>query len=276
MGCPYQSLHIPPRLPADRQPGPRCVQKVALTALTFVLATPADALTCLEHPYVQPAHPVTADIAAVRIALAPFGSLLASLDATRPLICASDAPSEALGTFGADDNRITVDATLPPPKRVAVLLHEIRHLDQNLRGICPASTLTMRENARAMFALEADAMAVTHLIAWSSLERGSTDLFDTLRSSIETADIAAAFETSITETNDPALATAAAFDAWYASDARRERYYISTCMAYLDRKEAEDSLAGTAPLTTDFLTHICNLPDQTSYPCSEPDNPIPR
>ena len=134
----------------------------------------------------------------------------------------------------------------------------------------------MRENARAMFALEADAMAVTHLIAWSSLERGSTDLFDTLRSSIETADIAAAFETSITETNDPALATAAAFDAWYASDARRERYYISTCMAYLDRKEAEGSLAGTAPLTTDFLTHICNLPDQTSYPCSEPDNPIPR
>ena len=252
--------------------------RVFLTALTLLPAVPAHAAQsdCLDHPYDAPGASLADDIAAARKALAPFDSLLTSLDTARPLICADDAPSEALGTFGADDNRITVDATLPPPKRVAVLLHEIRHLDQNLRGICPATTLTMRENARAMFALEADAMAVTHLIAWSSLDLGAPDIFDALRAAPETADIAAAFEKAMTQTNDPALATAAAFDAWYASDARRERYYVSTCMAYLDRVEAEDSLAKTAPLTADFLDHVCHLPDQTSYPCLEPDRPIPR
>ena len=80
----------------------------------------------------------------------------------------------------------------------------------------------------------------------------------------------------MTETRDPALATAAAFDAWYASDVRRERYYISTCMAYLDRMESEASLGGSTPLPADFLSHICYLPGQARYPCAEPDNVIPR
>ena len=159
---------------------------------------------------------------------------------------------------------------------MAVLIHEVRHLEQNLRGICPAATLTMRENARAMFALEADAMAVAHLVAWSSPENGNLELFKALLNSPETQDIAAAFEASIAKTQDAALATAAAFDAWYASESRLERYYVSTCMAYLDRLESENTFAGTAPLSADFLTHVCNLPDQTSYPCVEPDHPIPR
>jgi hypothetical protein len=247
-------------------------------ALLLAVLTSAHAAQtgCLEYPYDAPGDPLASDIAAARKALTPFKSLLTSLDAARPVICATDAPSEALGTFGADENRITIGATLAQPKRIAVLLHEIRHLDQNLRGICPATTLSMRENARAMFALEADAMAVMHLIAWSNLDVGSPEIFDALRAAPETSDIAAAFENAMAETNDPALATAAAFDAWYASDARRERYYVSTCMAYLDRLEAEDSLAGTAPLTADFLDHVCHLPDQSSYPCQEPDRPIPR
>lgn len=253
------------------------MQKLTLTLLTALLLAPgAQAAVCLDHPYDAPGQPLAADIAAVRAALAPFDNLLATLDTVRPRICASDDPSETLGTFGVEDNEITVDAALTQPKRVAVLLHEIRHLDQWLRGICPATTLSMRENARAVFALEADAMAVTHLIAWASLESDRPAIFDTLRTSAETGDIALAFEAAMSATRDPAMATAAAFDAWYASDARRERYYVSTCMSYLDRKESENAIAGTAPLSADFLSHVCHLPDQTSYPCEEPEQPIPR
>ena len=236
----------------------------------------AHAEICLDYPYTASATPLATDIADLWSALDPFPTLLDSLDTARPSICATVTPSPALGTFGAAENEITVDAALPAPKRVAVLIHEARHLEQNLRGICPATTLTMRDNARAMFALEADAMAVTHLVAWRSLADGMPAIFDALRTATETRDIAAAFEATIIATADPAAATAAAFDAWYASDVRRERYYVSTCMAYLDRLESRKILAGTAPLSADFLTHVCNLPDRTSYPCVEPDRPIPR
>lgn len=247
---------------------------IALAASAFAFAAQAD--TCLEYPYMAPDTALAADIATARTALQPFPGLLDALDTERPRICATVQPSAALGTFGADDNEITVDATLPAPKRIAVLLHEIRHLEQNLRGICPATTLTMRDNARAMFALEADAMAVAHLVAWSLGEQGDPQVFEALLTGPETSDIATAFQTTFLETEDPATATAAAFDAWYASDARRERYYVSTCMAYLDRLETDNAFAGTSPLSADFLTHVCNLSDQTSYPCAEPDHPIPR
>lgn len=250
--------------------------KFALALLTIVSAVSARAGECLEHPYAAPGHPLAADMAAVRTALSSFPALGAALDTARPRICATEAPSEALGTFGAETNRISVDATLPGPKRIAVLIHEIRHLEQNLRGICPAATLSMRDNARAMFALEADAMAVAHLVAWHSLQDGDPLIFGALRTAPETADIARAFETTMSETGDAAAATAAAFDAWYASDARRERYYVSTCMAYLERQEAQHSLGGTLPLSADFLAHICTLPDQAGYPCVEPENPLPR
>lgn len=249
--------------------------RLALVATLLAIST-ARAEICLDHPYAAQGDPLAADMASVRRALSEFPSLIDALDTARPRICATEAPSVALGTFGADQNEITVDATLPGPKRIAVLIHEIRHLEQNLRGICPAATLTMRDNARAMFALEADAMAVAHLVAWSSLEQGEPGIFEALTTAPETGDIARAFEAAIRETNDAAAATAAAFDAWYASDSRRERYYVSTCMAYLDRLESENSFAGTAPLSADFLSHICSLPDQTSYPCVEPDQPIPR
>lgn len=248
-----------------------------IAALLTLIATQATAQTCLTPPYsADDAPEIAADIAAVRNALGPFPALAQTLDTAGPRICLIDGPSEALGTYGAEENLITVSRELSPDKRVAVLLHEIRHLDQFHRGICPAPSLDMRANARAVFALEADAMAITHLIAWANRETGAPDLFDALRESDETADIARAFETAMRETGDPGLATASAFDAWYASEARLEQYYVSTCMAYLDRIEAEHLFAGTAMLSADYLSHICYLPDRTPYPCREPDDPLPR
>ena len=107
-------------------------------------------------------------------------------------------------------------------------------------------------------------------------DAGLPELFAALRTAPETADIAAAFESEILKSDDPALATAAAFDAWYGSEIRRERYYVSTCMDYLDRIERDAQFPGTAKLTAGFLTRICNLPDGSTYPCDEPEAPLPR
>lgn len=248
----------------------------AMLAMLVALPARAGAATCLEHPYDAPGHPLAADVALLRNVLAPFESLAQTLDDARPRICLIEGPSDTLGTFGAEENRIAVAQDQPQTKRVAILIHELRHLDQYRRGICPAQSLDMRANARAMFALEADAMAITHLVAWAGQEAGMPALFAALGDAPETADIAAAFLAEMMRSDDPSLATAAAFDAWYASDIRRERYYVSTCMTYLDDAERDARFPGTAKLSADFLAHICNLPDRSAYPCREPEKPLPR
>lgn len=251
---------------------------MTLTAAVLAAAVPALAAEplCLDYPYAAADSALAGDIAEVREALTPFADLLTSLDTARPRICLVSGPSEALGTFETEGNLITAGEALDGPKRQAVLIHEIRHLDQYLRGICPSETLAMRDNARAVFALEADAMAITHLVAWSSRERGEPAMFDALLVGDETADIATAFQAAITAGGDISVATAAAFDAWYGSEARLERYYISTCMAYLDRIEDEDLLPGKQALSSGFLSEVCALPGQESYPCEEPERPLPR
>ncbi len=248
---------------------------IAKTLLLILLPALAHAETCLDHPYEAPG-PLATEIATLRTALGRFKSLSQSLDSARPRICLTEGPSDALGTFGAEENVITVGAHLTPEKRVAVLIHEVRHLDQFARGYCPSVELDMRANARAVFALEADAMAITHLVAWALKEAGDASVFDALADSPETPDIAAAFRSEIEASGDPSRATAAAFDAWYASDARRERYYVSTCVAYLDRIDAEHRFAGTAGLTAGYLADICLMPDGAPYPCEEPGRPLPR
>ena len=250
----------------------------ALGVLIATASWAGAAEDCLDYPYTDPDGPAAlrADIETVALALEPFDTLRQTFETARPRICLTDAPSEALGTYGADDRSISVNANIPPDKRVAVLLHEIRHLEQDYRGICPSETLAIRSNARAIFALEADAMAITHLIAWALREKGTPGPFQALSTSDETADIAAAFRQEMQATGDPSLATAAAFSAWYASDIRREQYYVSSCMAYLDRIEADKLLPGRDVLKPDFLGSVCNLPEGSAYPCTEPKHPLPR
>lgn len=247
----------------------------AMLALLVALPAQAAADTCLEHPYSGKSR-LAADIAAAREMIQPFPTLRDTIDALRPRICATEDASEALGTFGAEEGIITVNAALPAERRIAVLLHEMRHLDQFARGYCHSTSLDMRSNARAVFALEADAMAITHLIAWVSQRDGKARLFDALKGSPETADIAAAFEREMAASADVSFATAAAFDAWYGSELRRERYYVSTCMAYLDRIEEAHLFAGTERLPDEFLEDVCRMPDRKAYPCDEPENPLPR
>lgn len=257
----------------------RAFGSLTLLIVTIGFATEARAngsRVCLEPPYATTDETALRDIQALREAIAPFPSLLDSLEAGGPRFCWASGVQEALGTFDSETLTIEVNRALADGMRAAVLIHELRHMDQDRRGICPDDTLNMRAYARHVFALEADAMAIAHLVAWSALETGDTTIFNALSEAEETRDIAEAFAAEMGASGDPGLATSAAFDAWYASPARQERYYLSTCSGYLDRLDETHLLPGEAPLTLSFSADLCVLPDGAPYPCREPDAPLPR
>ena len=162
----------------------------------------------------------------------------------------------------------------PNLMQIGVLLHEIRHLDQLRLGACPSDDLAMEEYARATFALEADASAISLLIAWDLKERGDPGVWSALSAWDSQSDIAARFAGEMATSGDAEIAVSTAFDQWYASDLRREQYYIMTCSAYLDRQDASKALPQYQLLPGDFYAGLCRLPDGRDYPCSEPADPL--
>ena len=83
--------------------------------------------------------------------------------------------------------------------------------------------------------MEADAGAVTAHVAYEMRETGTTDIWEALVGFERYRDIAVAYDEARATTGSVARAMGAAFEQWYASDWRRERYYVATCSAYLDR-----------------------------------------
>ncbi len=195
---------------------------------------------------------------------------------TKPDLCLTTGASEALGTYDRDTSAIALHDTLSPAQTKAILLHELRHLDQAWRGACLSPGLSMHESARAVFALEADAMAIAHLAAWTLAQKGQTGPLDALKHMPQTADIAAAFQGELDRGGTPSDATAAAFSAWYRSDTRREIYYLASCEAYLSTLEESKQLPSYDRLDDDFLGGICRLPDGAAYDCAEPAHALPR
>lgn len=243
----------------------------------ILLATPLQASKiCSDWPY-ENADPALAGLLATLDevhALVP--SLVRAVDAIAPRICLDAGPNEAHGSYAPETSVINIQADLTPDARAAVLLHELRHLDQGWRGICFSPELTMRDYTRAVFALEADAMAVAVLAAWDLSEKGTPGPWQALNSLPESSDIAAAFAAEMAATGDVSMATAAAFDAWYGSDERRERYYVATCESYLSAQERSKRLPMYQTLGQSFLADICRLPDGGTYPCEEPEAALPR
>lgn len=203
-------------------------------------------------------------------ALTAFPYFRAALEGQIPVLCLDSGPSEARGFFDVEANRLVVSARLSLPEQLVIFLHELRHMQQVAEGFCPAPTLSMAENARAVFALEADAMAVTTLVAWTLREAGDTAPWQALSDWERYADIPAAFQEAIARGADDTGASAAAFYQWYDSDWRRESYYIAACSDYLDRQDASHTLQQYQLLPESYLSQLCRLPDGTGYPCAEP------
>ncbi len=244
-------------------------------AMFCLAATPTLADTCAPYPWSDA--PRLASASETLSYLEIFAPTLRQLtDDLRPTLCLADTPGEAHGSFDPDTRVITLAAGLDPGQTTAILLHELRHLEQNWQGACLSPDLSMRANARAVFALEADAMAITALLTWNLRGIDGGKGFDALSQMPGSADIADAFALAVGETGDLSAATAQAFAAWYGSDERTERYYVASCESYLSHREDTKRLPGTLSFNAALLANICRLPDGAPYACAEPANALPR
>lgn len=199
-----------------------------------------------------------------------FPTIVETLHASSPAICLDQRKAGERGYYDVNQNIIGLKAVLPFWEKLAVLLHELRHVEQFSRGYCPSTDFSMQENARATFAIEADAAAVAILIAWAMKADGNDGPWLAMTTWPHYADIPARFETVMRKTDDPSLATAAAFEQWYALPWRVETYYLASCSDYLDRLDETKLLVNDALLPDDFLDELCKMPDGSNYHCIEP------
>ncbi len=168
---------------------------------------------------------------------------------------------------------IALKSSLSFDEQRLILIHELRHLEQFDRGHCPSNDVSMRENARAVMATEADAMAITTLLAWDLRTIGHPGPWHTLIDWEQYGDIPQRFEAELAETGDLEAAVVAAFAQWYASDWRVNSYYFASCSDYLDRLDESHKLPRYDMLPDDYLTRLCRLPNGAPYACSDANRP---
>ena len=233
---------------------------------------------CLTPPYRDAASP---DQEELRALFAELSTILPDLprirdaiDTLGPRLCIDHRAIAVRGYLDAELRLIALRAGLGRNAKLLILIHELRHLEQLNRGFCPSNQISMQENARASLAYEADAMAVTALIAWDLAARGDDGPWQVFTEWPNYADIAERFAEVRRETGDPGAAVTAAFDQWYASDWRTEAYYRASCSDYLDRLDQNHVLPRYDLLPDDFWEELCRLPTGESYDCSgEPPEP---
>lgn len=193
--------------------------------------------------------------------------LLQARNRTNTVICLADPPLEARGYFEPDRQHIVLRSDLSRGVLLAILVHELRHMEQISRGFCPSPVLDMKEAARLQLAMEADAQAVATLYAWGLSRKGHPDAWDALRTLEHYSDITRSFERAMTQGGDLGVATAAAFAQWYQSEWRTEAYYVSSCASHLDRLDQEKRPPGYDRIPPGFLAHLCRLPSGGRYEC---------
>jgi hypothetical protein len=229
---------------------------------------------CIDAPYLTAESDQQGELIEIYREMRPvverFPSLLEALENMSSSLCLSDQMNNALAYLDYDKNQIVVEQALPRAMKIGVLLHELRHLWQFSRGSCPSDDLAMKEYAYATFAIEADASAISLLVAWDIKEHGDDSVWEALSSWPLQRDIASSFAKIMHETGQVGLAATSAFYQWYASDYRQEIYYASACMDYLDRQEASHIIPRYNVLDPGFFERLCRLPDGSAYHCSNP------
>lgn len=204
-------------------------------------------------------------------ALDHFPSLAAAIEDRSLEYCISSNTGNAHGYLDVDKKRIVINRSLPEPLQVGIILHEVRHLWQLGTGSCPKDELAIKEFARATFALEADASAISLLVAWDMKKKGEGSVWTALSKWPSQSDIAEKFEATMEETGDVELAVTAAFYQWYASQDRKDQYYLAACSDYLDRQDAGHFIPTYRHLDPRFFDDLCRLPSGDAYRCSDPD-----
>ncbi len=248
--------------------------RLLLVLLVVLPGLAAAQESCIEAPYDSADGVAQSELAALyaeaSTALVRFPSLAETVEVQMPQLCISTQMDGAYGYLDVERNRIYVSAELYNDMKLGALLHEIRHLNQLAIGVCPSDDLAMAEYAQATFALEADASAISLLVAWDMKGQGNARAWTALSAWPTQSDIAARFAAEMEATGSAEGAVSAAFDQWFASELRHDLYYRSVCSGYLDRQEASKALPRYQLIPTDFYSKLCKLPDGTRYQCNEP------
>jgi hypothetical protein len=185
-------------------------------------------------------------------------------------ICVDPLMTLFHGYYEPDEHVIVVGADATVAEKALILAHELRHVDQAARGYAPSIAFDMRENVRQIYALEADAQAITVLFAWSMREAGDASLWQALKTLEHAGDMAAPFEAAIVAGAGQAAATRAAFSAWYRSRWRVESYFTAGAGAYLDQLDETHAIQSYQELPPDHFDRLCLMPNGGNYACRPP------
>jgi len=250
----------------------RILSILSVTIAAIANMVSADAI-CIEAPYPIEGNGEQRELAElsreVSSALNRFPSIGEVFETVAPDLCVSNQMDGALAYLDVQNNQIFFDEDLSKAMKIGVLLHELRHLWQFTHNVCPSDDLAMKEYARAIFALEADASAISLLVAWDMKESGEAAAWEALSAWYSQSDIASNFAATIAETGDPGLAVTSAFYQWYASSIRIENYYFSSCSDYLDRQDASHAIPQYRLIPAEFFMRLCKLPDGAPYDCGD-------
>ena len=226
--------------------------------------------SCLFPPYAEATTAISALTQRLVMALEPFPSLRDALSAQSPTLCLSDDLVEEQGYFEPASNRIVLNAGLSQDFQLAILIHEVRHLDQFRRGACPTTAYRMTEYIRERLALEADASAVGVYVAWTLRKAGDPGPWEMLETWPTHDDLVARFAEAMETSGNEVDATASTFAQWYERAERREIYTYAICSNYLDALDREKVVAGQKKMPEDYAESLCVLPDGRPYDCTIP------
>lgn len=225
---------------------------------------------CLPPPYKAETGEIS--ILATRLAdsLAAFPSLAEALVEQAPTLCLDDSLYEELGYYEPKTNRIVLRAGLDQGFQLAILVHEIRHLEQYGRDICPTPAMVVSDYIRSRLALEADAAAIGVYVAWKLREAGTPGPWESLRGWQTHEDLVTRFATEIEKGRDEVAATAATYAQWFEGRERLDIYGFAICSNYLDALDRDNLLPGKQTLPDDYADRLCVLPDGRPYDCVVP------
>lgn len=249
----------------------REIAGLALAAALAFTGGPAVAETlCLPAPYAPDQGALSALADLLQTTLAPYPSLAAALTEQAPTLCLDDGLVEEQAYYEPKTNRIVLHSGLSPDFQLAILIHEVRHLEQYGRGACPTIAATLSDYMRSRLALEADAAAIGIYVAWSLRAAGNPGPWASLQSWPTHDDLVARFAAEMIASGDAVAATAATYAQWFEDLDRRQMYAFAICANYLDALDREKMPPGKGPLPDDFAARLCVMPDGRPYPCVLP------
>ncbi len=193
--------------------------------------------------------------------------LLQNANNIKTAFCIDERDDNTYGYFDYKYNVIAISSNIKFFEKISIFIHELRHLYQFLKGKCLSTNYDMNEMARLVFAIEADAQAITTLFSWRMKNNGMPEIWDASIQNIEFSDIYNAFRSEMRESSDELIATKKAFVQWYKLKSRVDKYYRSACMQYLDLTDRDKKIPTYKKLPDEYFNNLCILPGGKNYGC---------